>query len=445
MPTFRTFVLCLGIFRQVWGKNWGEIGGIFWGCSIQFEVVQIFFHPELAMYSKDKQVKGSKGSVQFKNTKGRLQIVFSYPVQENGEIKRKRFYISTGYDDTPLNRQRAGNTVRSIQRDVDYGEVDLSLNKYRPTASLTTVSSIPPTSPNSPTKPQPLLDALWEKYSQFKKPQISPSTYVKDFTKHKNHISRFPCKSLEDATVIRDHLLTNLTPDAAKRCLTQLKACCSWAVEEGLTELNPFLTMKIRFPKGSSEDEDVNPFTKTERDLIIASFASDCYYKYYTNYVKFLFFTGARPSEAIALQWKHIGESVLKFRQSVVVSENGLVLKDGLKTQRKRDFPITPEVQAILDDLKDETYDPEGFLFRSLKGKFIDQHNFTNRAWRSILEKCGVPYRKSYQCRHTFISLCVEAHINSTAIGRWTGTSAAMIDHHYGATNFTNLRPPNLT
>jgi integrase len=32
----------------------------------------------------------------------------------------------------------------------------------------------------------------------------------------------------------------------------------------------------------------------------------------------------------------------------------------------------------------------------------------------------------------------------STAIGRWTGTSAKMIDNHYGATNFTNLRPPNL-
>ncbi|WP_206815978.1 hypothetical protein [Chroococcus sp. FPU101] len=37
--------------------------------------------------------------------------------------------------------------------------------------------------------------------------------------------------------------------------------------------------------------------------------------------------------------------------------------------------------------------------------------------------------------------MCVEANINSTAIRRWTGTSAKMIDKHYGATNFTNLRP----
>ncbi|MDZ8108217.1 MAG: hypothetical protein RM338_21705 [Nostoc sp. DedQUE12a] len=84
-------------------------------------------------------------------------------------------------------------------------------------------------------------------------------------------------------------------------------------------------------------------------------------------------------------------------------------------------------------------------MFKSPKGKFIDHHNFANRAWKSILTKCNVPYRKSYQTRHTFISLCVKAHINSTAIGRWTGTSAKMIDNHYGATNFTNLRPPNLS
>jgi len=57
----------------------------------------------------------------------------------------------------------------------------------------------------------------------------------------------------------------------------------------------------------------------------------------------------------------------------------------------------------------------------------------------------GDRYRKSYQTRHTFITMCVEAHYNSTVIGRWTGTSAKMIDKHYGATNFANLEPPNIS
>jgi integrase len=121
------------------------------------------------------------------------------------------------------------------------------------------------------------------------------------------------------------------------------------------------------------------------------------------------------------------------------------VVKEGLKTQKKRDFPLTTELKAILKYFQPEIIDPESFIFISPRGKLIDHNNFSCRAWKSILAKCNIPYRKSYQTRHTFISLCVEANINSTAIGRWTGTSAKMIDNHYGATNFTNLRPPSLS
>lgn len=196
-----------------------------------------------------------------------------------------------------------------------------------------------------------------------------------------------------------------------------------------------------------TEEEDINPFSREERDLIIQTFASDPYYSHYTCYVRFLFFTGARPNEVIGLQWKHITPKYIRFEQGVVISEDGLVLKDGLKTQAKRSFPITDQVQEILLAVKQDTgsSNPDDFIFVSPRGKFIDQHNFATRAWKSILKKCQIPYRKPYQTRHTFISLCVEAHINSTAIARWTGTSSRMIDKHYGATNFTNLVPPDLT
>ncbi len=114
----------------------------------------------------------------------------------------------------------------------------MGLKKYKSMVALSRGLSIPPTSPNPPVGTQTLLSELWEKYSQFKQPQVSPSTYAKDFTKHRNHISNLPSKALEDAALIRDHLLASLTPDSAKRCLTQIKACCTWAVEEGLIESN---------------------------------------------------------------------------------------------------------------------------------------------------------------------------------------------------------------
>ncbi len=103
-----------------------------------------------------------------------------------------------------------------------------------------------------------------------------------------------------------------------------LKACCKWSVKEGLLEANPFAQMTITLPKGTDEYADINPFSREERDLIIQTFAGDRYYSFYTPYVQFLFLTGCRPSEAIALQWKHINSKAVQFRQSVVISEEGL-------------------------------------------------------------------------------------------------------------------------
>lgn len=387
------------------------------------------------MYSKTPTGRASKGAVSILSSNGRLQLRFNYG--------GKRHYISTGLVDTPVNRKIAEFRGSEIEKDILYERFDPTVEKYKPKSALSTVTPVTLITPNQKQKPK--LDELWDKYSEFKKPQVSPSTYAKDFIKHRNHIAKLPTRALDDASAIRDYLLSNLTPDAAKRCLTQIKACCNWAMEEGAIKTNPFALMKIKLPKGLSEEQDIKPFSKAERDLIILTFASDRYYSHYTHYVRFLFFTGCRPSEAVGLKWKHITNSVVQFRESVVVSEDGLVSKEGLKTQRKRDFPITSELQAILDEIRPEIVNPESLVFSSPKGKFIDHHNFANRAWKPILAKCAIPYRKSYQTRHTFISLCVEAHINSTAIGRWTGTSAKMIDNHYGATNFTNLRPPDLS
>jgi len=48
-------------------------------------------------------------------------------------------------------------------------------------------------------------------------------------------------------------------------------------MEEGLIDTNPFAAMKIKVPKGTSEEQDINPFSKEERDLIIRTLKSDHY------------------------------------------------------------------------------------------------------------------------------------------------------------------------
>jgi integrase len=148
-----------------------------------------------------------------------------------------------------VNRRLAELRAAEIEKDILYERFDVTLEKYKPQALLATVAASEPIQ-----SARPQLDELLAKYSLFKKSQVSPSTYAKDYVRHRQHVDNLPSKSLDHAIAIRDHLIRELTPDAAKRCLTQIKACCNWAVQDGLIDHNPFGSMLIKVPKGMGED-----------------------------------------------------------------------------------------------------------------------------------------------------------------------------------------------
>jgi integrase len=52
-------------------------------------------------------------------------------------------------------------------------------------------------------------------------------------------------------------------------------------------------------------------------------------------------------------------------------------------------------------------------------------------------------YRRPYQCRHTFISLCLEGGVDAKDVARWVGNSPEVIYRHY-AGNKRNLQVPEL-
>ena len=109
----------------------------------------------------------------------RLQLRFNYG--------GKRHYLSTGLADTVANRKLAELRAAEIEKDILFERFDPTLEKYNPRSVLSTVTPITPSQ-----KLQPKLDELWDKYSEFKKPQVSPSTYAKDFIKHRNYIAKLP-------------------------------------------------------------------------------------------------------------------------------------------------------------------------------------------------------------------------------------------------------------
>ena len=410
------------------------------------------------MNARVKRPSKLKGAVSVKNSNGRLQLVFSHSVSNSsGQLKTKRFYFSVGQPDTPLGRHRAASLATQIQRDIDYGEFDVSLMRYKQAIAAHDDTPLP-----QPEEERQLdLRDLWEKYEQFKKPQLSQTTFAVDYRRYRNHIATLPSRKLEDAIAIRDYLTKNCTPRTAKRVLTHISACCGWAAKSKLIKENPFLGLigDIHVPKSKSEEMDINPFSKSERDAVIQAFRESRRYSYYAPLVEFLFFTGCRPSEAIALQWKHITEKFILFEQAITISESGYALKSGLKTQPQRRFPINDQMYSILSAIAPAKPCTSAFVFKSKTGRIIDFGDFLNHAWKGYknrhgkridgiitrLVKQGVvsEYRKPYQCRHTFITLCLEADIDAKDIAKWVGNSPRVIYEHYAGGN-KDLQVPTL-
>lgn len=398
------------------------------------------------MRTKTPTGKASKGSVQVIASNGRLQLRFRYA--------GKRQYLSLGLPDDKDNRLAAEMKARQIQLDILSGNFDETLDKYR--ISLTGGDTL-----SEPIEqPILLLSELWEKYTEERKAQIAETTLRIQYAAVASHISKLPSQyqvlSKENASAIRSWYLKRLSADSTKRTIMQLSACCNWATESGLIPDNPFKGMaskvKVTKGKGNKADEDhyddIDPFTPEECRAIIEAFENHPIYSYYADYVKFLFWTGCRTGEAIALMWKHIAAdfSTITFCQSV---SSRLKIRKCTKNGVVRRFPCNSQLQALLREIKPLNADPDSLVFPAKRGGTINSHHFTENAWKGGRKREGQKsydgivtqlvkenkvqrYRKQYNTRHTFITLCLESQTASIKqIADWVGDRPETILKHY--------------
>lgn len=363
-----------------------------------------------------------RGSVSVQSIKGRLRLAW--------RADGKRYFLSLGYPDTAMHQKIASMKAAEIERDLLYERFDPSLSKYK-----------------GDEKPKPekntaevSLPHLWQKYTEYNRSQLKPSTISTNYRQVGRTIAKLPTSNPYEAIAVRDWALSNLTVDAVRRLMMQLGACCDWAHESGLLTQNSFkgLAAKIKVPKGKTEEQDINPFTVQERDHIIAAFENSRYYSYYAPLVKFLFATGCRPSEALGLQWKHInkGMTAIRFEQALTETEEGLQIVEGLKTQERRSFPCNEKLKDLLKQIKQVAQDKDrasdnDLVFPSPKGRYLNFHNFGQRGWAAALNECKIEFRKAYQMRHTFITLALANGLAPQDVAKLVGTSPKMIYEHY--------------
>lgn len=373
--------------------------------------------------------------------RGRLRIGLPKSLFEG-----KQKYLSLSLDDSPDNRVVAEAKAKEIEADIFFDKFDASLVKYRPEGSTTQRPvSVEASVLRLPTQKYIAgdLKKCWEGWLNQQRAVASPSTKAKSYKTYNNYFSSLPHHDPSRALEIKDWCIENIPSDSCKRFITRLSAACDWGLERNYISDNPFrgMSKKIKTPKWQEveDDADIQPFSAEQRDLIIQAIRENTFSKkmsrfkhsYYADFVEFLFLTGCRPSEAIALRKKHIKGAQIVFEVSVVAGEEGLVEKKGLKTQASRKFPINSKLSLLLDRVC-EAKDANDLLFPSPGTKgWINTNNLAKRLWAPVLEGLSMEYRRMYQTRHTFITLMVYASIPPHQIAKWCGNSAEVILKHY--------------
>lgn len=183
----------------------------------------------------------------------------------------------------------------------------------------------------------------------------------------------------------------NLAPGTIKRVVLCWSRACEQAVEKGSIEKNPF--SKVKRPK-------IDPFAKDEIETMLSRATGRL-----ESYLAFVFYTGARCCEILALKWDDIDLDSMTIR--IDKSLVGSLVKNQTKTGEDRIIPI---FELLMPYIKELALQRDSDWVFSERGDhlFGSTSLFGNGKWRKFLAGCEVPYRSARHTRHTFATHMVE-------------------------------------
>ena len=197
----------------------------------------------------------------------------------------------------------------------------------------------------------------------------------------------------------------------------------------------------------SNEEEHIDPFNTDEIELILDALLNETHSRYkgrhyqYYHYVKFLWLTGCRPSEAIALKWENVSllKKKIKFCEAEVMASGKLCKRSGTKTEPFRYFPINQDLNSLLTELPHNSE----YVFTSYDGTTITQHNLS-RVWMLLLKNLGIRHRIPYQLRHSMVSYHANRGFPLPQLAKIIGNSEKVIREHYLAIDYSMINVPTI-
>ncbi|WP_201353863.1 tyrosine-type recombinase/integrase [Hydrogenimonas urashimensis] len=214
----------------------------------------------------------------------------------------------------------------------------------------------------------------------------------------------------------------DVSPKTERDYHTVLRGIFQEAVYDDEITDNP--AKKLRKPK--LKKPEIEPFTPSEMERIIAT--ADGWFK---NLVMLGFYTGMRTGEIAGLKWDDIdfNAKTIHVRRTRRKGMNGDTKTDG----SRRIIPILPSLEPALRNQYGLTGLRNGYVFMKDGKPLPDTLRLNESEWKSTLRRAGVPYRRMYNMRHTFIvTMLNSGHYPVMTIAKWVGhTSPQMIFNCY--------------
>jgi integrase len=186
-----------------------------------------------------------------------------------------------------------------------------------------------------------------------------------------------------------------------------LRSALQDALDDDLIETNPLYGWKYENADTIKVKDDVDPFESNEREAILAAMIEP----QHKNMFEFLFWTGLRTSELVALTWDDIDW----IRDEARINKAKTQFADEPETTKTRkgirDVKLLAPALAALKRQKEQTFLQGGVIFRDPRTgePWEGDEAIRQGPWKTAIRKSGARYRRPYQTRHTYASMMLTA------------------------------------
>ncbi|MCD4759174.1 MAG: site-specific integrase [Arcobacteraceae bacterium] len=250
------------------------------------------------------------------------------------------------------------------------------------------------------------LKSFAEEYFTIHKKDVREHTYKRNVNHFNKHILPYFGHRLLASLLPMElekwqyKLLENYRILTVQKFRSILYSIFDMAVLNDILDKNPL--SKVKAPKVQKEflldssNDEVQPFTTDEIKLLLEHTTG-----YMHNFILFMYSSGIRPGEIIALNWKDIDfdKKQIAVYKTIVNNKIG-----NPKTQSSvRNVDMLPMAQKALESQYKLTKEYE-YVFVNSSNKYFYSHDIINLNFKRLLKLNNIEQRTLYNLRHTFAS-----------------------------------------